>query len=122
MSALTLGVDGNRDLFLDRFGNLVTKTNEEAMADYLTQRLSSLVGEFRFDKTRGVPYMDTVFKSGKNGLPALRASFLDILGNTEHVLGVSYVYLTYDGPENLQFETSVATEYGQVALQRRTTE
>ncbi|MNG93051.1 hypothetical protein D3C81_527800 [compost metagenome] len=122
MSTLTLGVtaDASRDLFLDRFGNLVTKTDEEAMADYLTQRLSSMVNEFRFDKSRGIPYMDTVFKSGKEGLPALRASIIEALGNTEHVLGVAYVLLAYDGT-NLQFEISVATEYGQVALQRTTT-
>lgn len=115
MSTLTLGMDSSRDLYLDRFGNIVTKTDENAMADFLTQRLSNLVGELRYDKTRGIPYMTTVFATGKAGIPAMRASMLDAVKNSEHILGISYLYLTYD-EANLRFELSAATDYGQVAL------
>src|SRR5881396_1830301 len=119
MSTLTLGMNGSRDLYLDRFGNIVTKTDEDAMADYLTQRLSTLVGELRFDKTRGVPYMTTVFASGQAGIAPLRSSFFSILANTEHVAGVAYINMAVgENPDELQFEASVATDYGQVVLQR----
>lgn len=115
MTVLTLAMDGNRDLFMNRFSSLETKTDEEAMADYLTQRLSSLTGEFRFDKQRGVNYMTTVYTSGKEGIPALRANMLAGLSATENVIGISYLNMA-QAQDDLQFELSVATIYGQVYL------
>lgn len=115
MSALTLGMDDNRDLHLDRFGNLVVKLDEDAMADLLTQRLSSLIGEFRFDKKRGLPYMDTVFAEGTEGISPLRATMISALLATEHVVSVAYLDIAVSGSE-LLFECGVATEYGNIVL------
>lgn len=115
MSAITLGVNGMRDLYLDRFGNLVTKTDEDAMADLLTQRLSSLVGEFRFNKPQGVPYMETVYARGAAGIPAMRAAIRTTLLASEHVVSVAYLDIDVKGTE-LFFECGVATDYGKIVL------
>jgi hypothetical protein len=117
MSTLTLAMDGNRDLFMNRFSNIETKVDEEAMADYLTQRLSSLVGEFRFNKQRGISYMTTVYTSGKEGIPALRASIIAALSAEATVAGISYLNMAQTD-DSLVFELSVATIYGQVYLLR----
>lgn len=115
MSTLTLAMDSNRDLFMNRFSSLETKADEEAMADYLTQRLSSLKGEFRFNKPRGIAYMTTVYTSGKEGIPALRANIIAALSATENVVGISYLNMA-QAEDDLEFELSVATVYGQVYL------
>lgn len=115
MSAVTLGMNESRDLYLDRFGNLVVKTDEDAMADYLTQRLSSLVGEFRFDKQRGLPYMDTVFSGGTEGIAPLRATMISALLSSEHVVSVAYLDIVVSGSV-LMFESGVATEFGNIVL------
>lgn len=118
MSALTLGMDANRGMYLDRSGNIVTKQDEDAMADLLTQRLSSLLGEFRFDKAGGVPYMQTIYQYGSSAIPTLQSAMINILMQTEHVVGVAYLDIAVIGDE-LRFEASVATEYGQVFLQQQ---
>lgn len=115
MSLLTLAVDSSRSLFVDRFGNLATSTDENAMAEFLTQRLSSLTGEFRFDKQRGIAYMTTVYTGGKESIPALRANIISALSNTQDVIAVSSLALSQKD-DDLQFELSVATTYGQIYL------
>lgn len=115
MSLLTLAVNASRDLYVDRFGNLATVTDEDAMAEFLTQRLSSLTGEFRFDKQRGIAYMTTVYTGGKASIPALRANIISALSNTQDVVAVSSLALSQE-EDNLEFELSVATTYGQIYL------
>lgn len=107
----------SRDLYLDRFGNLSTSSDEDAMAEYMTQRLSSLVGEFNFDKQRGIPYMTTVYTQGAAGIPALRASILDAISSSENVVGIAYLNMSLEGSvDNLRFEVSIATPYGRIAV------
>lgn len=118
MSAVTLAMGPDRGLYLDRFGNLATKVDEEAMVDLLTQRLSSLVGEFRFDKPRGLPYMDTVFAAGAAGISPYRAAMREALLATEHVVSVAYIDMNVIGTE-LFFEAGVATEYGNIVLRSK---
>jgi len=115
MSALTLAMGPDRGLYLDRFGNLAVKVDEEAMADLLTQRLSSLVGEFRFDKPRGLPYMETVFANGADGITPYRAAMLKAIRAEQHVVSVAYLDMSVVGTE-LIFECGVVTEYGKIVL------
>lgn len=115
MSTLTLAMDSNRDLFMNRFSSIETKADEEAMADYLTQRLSTLKGEFRFDKQRGIAYMTTVYTSGKEGIPALRANIIAAITASENVVGISYLNMAQT-EDDLEYELSVATIYGQIYL------
>lgn len=116
MSLLTLAVNSSRSLYVDRFGNLATSTDENAMEEFLTQRLSSLTGEFRFDKQRGISYMTTVYSGGKESIPALRANIISALTASQEVIAVSSLALAKKEDDNLAFELSVATTYGQIYL------
>lgn len=115
MSALTLG-DKNRSMYLDRFGNVAVSTDATAVAECLTQRLSTLLGEFRFDKSAGVNYMQTVFSFGEDGIPALNASMRSIALATPFVTSIVYFNMAVVDGE-LSYELSVTTTFGPVVLQ-----
>jgi hypothetical protein len=114
-TAITLG-DKNRDMYLDRFGNIAMATDATAIAECMTQRLSTLLGELRFDKSAGVNYMETVFSFGEDGLPALNASMRKIALATPYVTGIVYFDMAIVN-EQLVYELSVTTVFGPVVLQ-----
>lgn len=120
MGVLTLGVDSGRDLFLDASGSLSTKTGQEAMAQLVTQRLSHLPGELLFNKTRGIPYMTTIFETGLGAVGALRTAMISALENTTGVVSVPYLgmNLSSDDANELQYSLICLTEYGNVAVSR----
>lgn len=116
MSLLSIAMNENRDLFMNRFGNIEVTADENAMADYMTQRLSSLKGEFRFDKQRGMVYMTTVYVNGDAGIAPLRASIIDAVTSSENVLGIASLDMAHVD-DNLRMQMTVATPYGQIYLQ-----
>lgn len=114
MSVLTLGVNGSRDLFLDRQGSLTVKTDQDAMADFLTQRLSTLVGECLYDKAHGIPYMTTVFQSGIDGIAPLTYAMQDALTTSTGVVSVAGIKMSIPTEGELSFAAGTVTEYGVV--------
>lgn len=114
MSVLTLGVNGSRDLFLDRQGSLTVKMDQDAMSDFLTQRLSTLIGECRYDKAHGLPYMTTVFQTGIDGIAPLSAAMQDALNNSTGVVSVAGIKMNIPSEGELNFVAGTVTEYGVV--------
>lgn len=62
-------LDGNHDLHLDDAGNLVMAVDAEAVGQHVKQRLKFFQGEWPFDMTAGVPWLQFVF--GRPYNPAL---------------------------------------------------
>lgn len=120
MSVLTLGVNADNDLWVTASGLLETKVDEAAMSDLITQRLSSLTGEFLFDKARGIPYMETIFLVGRSGVGALRTSMRAALLDTTGVVAVPFIQavIPADDANELQFTAAVVTEYGIISASR----
>ena len=117
MSALTISMNESRDLFMNRFGSVESTADEDAMAEYMTQLLSSLQGEFRFNKQRGMVYMTTIYTTGDAGIPPLRASIINAVNNADvSVLGVASLDLAHID-ERLRMQMTIATTYGNIYLQ-----
>ena len=53
---ITFALDENHDIFLDKEGNIATKTGQEQIAQDVATACLLVEGEDRFDTTRGIPY------------------------------------------------------------------
>lgn len=117
MSLLTISMNESRDLYVNRFGSIAVSNDEEAMAEYMTQLLSSLQGEFRFNKQRGMVYMTTIYTAGDAGIASLRASIVKAVNESEvSVLGITELDLAHINTQ-LRMQMTIATTYGNIYLQ-----
>lgn len=113
---LTLAVNENRDLYLDRGGNIVEARDIDALAATCTQVMSTLTGEMLYDTTKGVNYQGTVFAFGRDGIPAFVESGTNALLGIDGVVSVVYFYANALG----QYSAVVETVFGQTALTNAT--
>ncbi len=108
----TLAVNGQRDLFLDRNGNLAVSRDIDAIGATCTQVMSTMEGEFLFDTRKGVDYNNTVFASGADGVPDFNNSGTNALLGIDGVIDVVFFYSNDRG----QYRALVASEFGQAAV------
>ncbi len=115
MGALTFAVGPDGSMFAGSDGNLAMLTDQDAMVQACTQRLSHLKGELLFAKTEGIIYMDTVFVQGATLLAPLQKNMMDRLRSMNHVLDVPFMRASFEGT-TMKFVTQVLTEFGTIAL------
>lgn len=89
MSALTISANVNgvltigafNDIYLDRFGNIATSTDLQAVLEECAQAARTLLGECIFNTSIGVPYKQVVWVGVPN-LQQFQASFNCIFGSS----------------------------------------
>lgn len=107
-----LKTDANGDLVV-KDGNLELSFDAEACAEACTQAASSLRGEFVFDVTDGVPYMETAFV---NSRPAqLEAALRVILSRVPNVLGIEEFALVQNA-NSISYEAVLNTTFGVISI------
>ena len=106
----------NGDLHLDEKGNLVSVTELEALRQRIEEYLKMIKGEWALDLTRGLPYMEDVFKVGvveadvRQVFDSAIRSFSEVVGVTNSLSLIDTKLRTY------KYAASVSTEYGETEI------
>jgi len=110
----TIAINSNNDIYLDSSGNLVVKSDLNAMGDILVNKSQTNIGELLYNATKGIDFFNTIFASPvyidlyqnqlltqleqTNGVERIESYNADIINN---------VY---------KYQVEVQTEFGEVSL------
>ena len=110
----TIAINDSNDIYLNASGNLMVKSDLEAMADILTNKAQCNRGGLRYDTEKGIDFFNTIFASPC--YPDLfQAQLTSELADTDEVLSVS----DYEAETNdnvYEYTVNITTSYGKVAL------
>lgn len=106
----------NGDLYLDKKGNLASVEDLEALRQRVEEYLKMIKGEWALDLTRGLPYMEDVFKVGVTEAE-LRQVFDSAIRSFSEVVGVTNSASLIDTKRRTyHYVASLATVYGQTEV------
>jgi len=108
ISNLTIGLNANRDLYIDGSGNLAILTGVDALAQSCQARVEAQLREMLYAYNQGMPMLDTVFRQQRLAqfVAAGRARILTVSG----VIQVkSFVVTIQNGV--LTYTASILTQY-----------
>ncbi len=121
-------INGNpvafNDIYLDKFNNIATSTDLQAVLEECAQAARTLLGECVFDTSTGIPYQDVVWVGVPNDQQfsaALRNAFLNVPGVTEVVsliIGqVDNTQIQSQSADMLVYTAVIQTIYGSGVVQ-----
>ncbi len=110
----TIAINDSNDIYLNTSGNLMVKSDLEAMADILTNKAQGNRGGLRYDTEKGIDFFNTIFASPS--YPDLfQAQLTAELADTDEVSSVAdYEAETNDGVYS--YTVNITTSYGEVTL------
>lgn len=110
----TIAINENNDIYLDASGNLVIKTDKEAVGDILVNKAQTNQGELLFNTEKGIDFFNTVFSSP--AYPDLfQHQLLNEFENTEAVERIAdYQADVKNGVYS--YIADIQTEYGEVNI------
>ena len=131
MSSLTLSANVNNsiagvafnDIYLNKFGNIATSEDLQAVLEECAQAARTLLGECVFDTTIGIPYEQVVWVGVPNVAQfnaALRTAFLNVAGVSEVIsltITQNHSTSTVQTADVLSFTAVIQTIYGRGIVQ-----
>ena len=79
MTTLTIQTNENDDIFIGPDGNLSMSSGIDATAQQITEAVSTILNELRYEPERGIDYFNTVFVGSPNVLDFIRQAREEIL-------------------------------------------
>lgn len=110
---LSIAVDSNYDIFLNSKASLATVTDKEAVQQDCLLASQMLAGEYPYDTTQGVTYMQSLFKN-KNPYE-FEQSMIDNLMSVPNVTQVTNFRMLQQA-DGLQYVATIETSFGEVSL------
>jgi len=102
----------NGDLHIDSNGNLAVASDLEGLRQRVEGYLKTIKGEWPFDLTRGLPYMEAVFVVGATE-QELRQVFDSAIREFDEVVGISNSASVIDTKQRkYYYAASIASVYG----------
>lgn len=109
----TIGINSDMDMILDANGNLVMRTEQDAMADICKGAMQAQIGEMIFASDQGMPMMATAFRN-YNPFQFEAAGRVTLLA-VDGVLGVESFTVIRVG-NTLEYTAVINTIYGLVTI------
>lgn len=114
---LTLAMDENGDIYVDKNGNFATVSELEALRQKILQRLRLFLGEWFLDTTRGVPYFQNIL--GENVNPSIATQILtNEIAKEDEITAVKNVQYTFDRiTRNFTYSATVSSVWGSTQVE-----
>ena len=106
----TFGVDSNNDLYLGEDGNIVIKTDLNALVDISSNVAKAQRGEMVLFINKGIPNFQTIWVGNPN-IPQFEAALRAEISSIDGVVRILELATTVDG-ENLNYDMTILTQYG----------
>ena len=110
----TIAINSDNDIYINSSGNLVVKSDLEAMGDILINKSQTASDELLYNTEKGIDFFNTIFASPY--YPDLfQAELIKQLEDTDGVQKISgYEYREADGIYS--YTVKVQTDYGTAVL------
>lgn len=111
---ITIAINENNDIYLNSSNNLMTKTDINALADILTTKSQTNLGELLYDTTKGIDFLGTIFNSPSE--PAFfQSELIQQLEDTENVQSV-YSFTSNTQDNVYSYTAEIISDYGNITL------
>ena len=110
----TLAINTSNDIYINSVGNIVVKSDLEAMGDILVNKSQTNLGELLFNTEKGIDFFNTIFAS-PNYIDLYQNQLITQIEQTDKVERITNYDAEID--KNIyKYQVEVQTEYGEVSL------
>ena len=112
--SITLAVNGNNDLFVDKSGDLAQARNIEACKESAQQAAQTQLAEMQYHVDRGIPNFEVLW-SGRPSVAQFEAALRRELMKVTDVLDVPELSTQLRG-DRVVYSVTIKTTFGTVAI------